>query len=301
VHTSQLNSLAANLSLLKPSWWQDLAPQLSLEGSPHARHVLPSLAEGSEASLQSLMGQEGYVQGSRGKWPLPMADMVSAVEQLKAVGLMPVFAFAYEEFWLLARQLGPVIRALLGGGYYLLPDFWIWHVDPRNDESGWKPHRDKGYSALLPDGKPKSVTLWVPLTAATPLNGCMYIVPADRDPTYGTPADREWRFAQQDVRALPAVPGDFFVWNQAVLHWGSHCSRRGAAARVSVAFEFQRDDVPPMNQPLMRPDGIPDFASRMNLIGKQVLQYQHMYPLTPALSSIAQAMAGFAPGHANTD
>ncbi|MBC3872360.1 phytanoyl-CoA dioxygenase family protein [Undibacterium flavidum] len=284
------NPVDAN-PILRPEWWQNLAPSLSLSNSPYAAVKPLVMDAGSESAIRQLILQEGYVQGSVGQWKLPLTDMVNVVVKLKGAGLMPVFALAYEEFWLLAHQLGNVVNTLLGGEYYMLPDFWMWHVDPQKDESGWKPHRDKSYGSLLADGMPKSVTLWIPLTAATTLNGCMYVVPADRDPTYGTPNDKDWRFEYQDVRALPAVPGDFFVWNQAVLHWGSHASPRGGAARVSIAFEFQRKDIPPMNSPLIQAGTIPNFAQRMNLIGKQVLQYKHMYPLSPELAAIANAMA----------
>jgi len=285
--------------LLSPVWWKQLAPSLSVSGSPYKALAPLRLDEGAEVAIRQLIVREGYIQGSVGRWKLPIAEMVQVIERLKAAGLMPVFAFAYEEFWLLARQLGAVVGTLLDGQYYLLPDFWIWHVDPRKDESGWKPHRDKGRVALFEDGRPKAVTLWVPLTSATTLNGCMYVVPADRDPTYGKENEKERLFEYQDIRALPAEPGDFFVWNQAVMHWGSHASPRGATARVSVAFEFQKADVPPMNTPLITPGGAPAFHHRLNLIGKQVLQYAHMYPLSPQVRDIATAMARFTPREAS--
>ena len=43
---------------------------------------------------------------------------------------------------------------------------------------------DKGRRALFEDGSPKSLTTWIPLSNATALNGCMYIVPALHDPTF---------------------------------------------------------------------------------------------------------------------
>ena len=290
---ASLASLAASLPLLHAPWWRTLSPSLCLTDSPHAATtLLPADARSAIAMKQQFL-REGYVQGTVGQWTLPIAAMIDVIARLRASALPPVFAFAYEEFWLLPRQLADVVSTLIGGAYLQLPDFWAWHVDPQNDESGWQPHRDKDYRALLPDGSPKSITLWIPLTAATPLNSCIYVVPADRDPTYGQENDNEWRFAHADIRALPAQPGDFLAWNQALLHWGSHASSRGGAARVSVAFEFQRADVPAMNQPLIGADKTPPFAERLNLIGKQTLQYQHMYPLSPELAMIAEAMVRF--------
>lgn len=73
----------------------------------------------------------------------------------------------------------------------MLPDFWAWNVDPVRGDAGWRPHRDRGRTTLLPDGGPKSITTWIALTRATPLNGCMHVVPARNDPTYNTPDEDE--------------------------------------------------------------------------------------------------------------
>ena len=132
--------------------------------------------------------------------------------------------------------------------------------------------------------------MWIPLTDATPLNSCIYLVPADRDPTYGTPEDRQWQHKHADVRALPAAAGSVLSWTQAVLHWGSSASARETLPRISVAFEFQSGQVPPMNDPLTRPNEIPGFDQRLALIGKQILQYRHMYPLAPEIEGLAQAL-----------
>lgn len=279
-----------DLSLLHKEWWQKFSPSLSIVKAASSDVRLLGLDDKSATTVRHLIRQEGYIQGSVGQWNLPLAEMVDTVARLKASGLLPVFALVYDEFWLLAQQLGPVAAALLDAQYFMLPDFWVWHVDPKHDERGWRPHRDKGYTSLLPDGMPKSITLWIPLTAATTLNGCMYIVPADRDPAYGTENDRDWKFQLQDVRALPAQPGDFFVWNQAVVHWGSHTSLRGESARVSVAFEFQRGDSPAMNTPLISPKTILSFEERLSLIGKQVKQYQHMYKVPDEVKRLVDAM-----------
>jgi ectoine hydroxylase-related dioxygenase (phytanoyl-CoA dioxygenase family) len=145
---------------------------------------------------------------------------------------------------------------------------------------------------LLPDRSPKSLTTWIPLSHATPLNSCMYIVPALLDPTYGTEAEDQWKFQYPSVRALPGGPGDFFIWNQAVLHWGSLSSPRAPESRVSMAFEFQRTDVPAFNQPLLPPLTILPFEARLQLIAKQVLQYRHMYELDPTVEKMALQLLG---------
>jgi ectoine hydroxylase-related dioxygenase (phytanoyl-CoA dioxygenase family) len=278
-------------ALLQPAFWQQFAPQLHIQAPDYQLAPLPSLDAASGEAIRGLVKGEGYFQGTMTQWNSPLAAVTDCIARLNAAGLLPVFAFMYDEMWMLAHQLHPVIESLLGPNYAMLPDFWAWHVDPSKAESGWRPHRDKGYRALTADGTPTSVTAWIPLTAATTLNGCMYVVPADRDPTYGTPQDKDWKFEYSDIRALPGEPGQFFVWNQAVLHWGSHATpRAGNRPRMSCAFEFQRTDIPAWNQPLLAPRAALSFAQRLQLIGKQVKQYQHMYPLPAHLSNLAERM-----------
>jgi hypothetical protein len=290
-HQPSRLGVADSNSLLTPGFWQAFAPDLHIASPSHTLAPMPTLDAAASDTIRQLVRGEGYFQGTLTQWNTPFAPVTRLVTQLASKGLLPVFAFVYDEMWMLAHQLHPVISALLGPHYAMLPDFWAWHIDPSQAESGWQPHRDKGYKALAPDGSPTSVTAWIPLTAATPLNSCMYIVPADRDPTYGTPQDKEWKFAYPDVRALPAQPGDFFVWNQAVLHWGSHATpRAGAHPRMSCAFEFQRTDIPAWNTPLIPPRAALSFEDRLRLIGKQVKQYQHMYPLPAHLSDLADRL-----------
>jgi hypothetical protein len=213
--------------------------------------------------------------------------MAQLIKELESKGLPLPFSFVYDEFWCLFIRMHHLLEAMLGPGYLRLPDFWTWLVDPQKSQSGWRPHRDKGFISLNPDGSPKALTVWIPLTDSTPLNGCMYIIPADRDPTYGTQEDKNWKYAAADIRALPAQAGSILCWNQAVLHWGSHANSRETLPRVSLAFEFQAGDVPPFNQPLTKPLEIPDVDFRLRLIGKQILQYKHMYPLSPDIEALA--------------
>ena len=97
-------------------------------------------------------------------------------------------------------------------------------------------------------------------------------------------------FALPDIRALPADPGEFLCWNQAVLHWGARSSRHADGPRLSMALEFQRGDVPPFGEPLTAPDEPLAFERRLKLVALQILHYDHMYPLAPDLRAAAQAI-----------
>lgn len=276
-------------SLLQPQLWTDLNPTLTVvkaEGLKNIGALVIDKATGD--ALDNLLINEGYFHIPQPPWNLPLGDMAQAIVRLCERGFVPPFCFIYDEFWLMYIKLKQMLGRLLGETYMMLPDFWAWFVDPRSSQSGWKPHRDMDYTALFPDRRPKALTVWISLTEATPLNGCIYIVPAHLDPTYGTPQDKEWRFQPQDIRALPSPAGGLFMWTQAAVHWGSHSSPLAAGPRISIAVEFQRGDVPPMNQPLIPPLAMLTLNHRLKLICKQILQYQHMYPLAPELRQLAE-------------
>lgn len=276
-------------------FWQTLAPTLQIAHPDYHQVLAPIIPEQQQRYLNQLMLQEGYFHGSIEAWHTPLAPLIEVITQLKAWGLPPVFAFVYDEIWQLALKLSSTLSCLLGENYWILPDFWAWYIDPAQAETGWRPHRDKGYRSLLPDGSPSSLTAWIPLTPATTLNGCMYILPADRDPVYATENDHDWDIHYPEIRALPANPGEFLMWNQAVLHWGSHSTPRAAGQpRISCAFEFQRSDIAPWNQPLIAAHGFLTFHQRLMLIGKQIQQYQHMYAVPEFLSDLAQQLIAIA-------
>jgi hypothetical protein len=119
------------------------------------------------------------------------------------------------------------------------------------------------------------------------MNSCIYVVPAHLDPTYGTPRDKEHIAPMYAVRALPAKPGDYMCWNQAIFHWGSPSSEFSTQPRISMALEFQRGDIGEFNSPLLDSEPFPDFTFRLQLIAKQILQYQHMYGFSQELRNLA--------------
>jgi hypothetical protein len=271
--------------------WLARAPDLHIGGDIVRQAVRAFRPSDSQAAdLDGRLRDDGYFQLAH-DFGLDLAVMADAVRRFSAAGIPPVFCFLFDEFWAPFHALDAMYGALLGP-YGLLPDFWLWNVDPAKGEAGWKPHRDRGHIALRPDGGPISLTTWIPLSDATPLNSCMYIVPAHADPTYGTPREKEFRFELPAIRALPAKPGEILVWNQAVLHWGSRSSHRATESRISMAFEFQAIDSRPFNTPILPPDQVVPFDLRLRLIFKQVLQYRHLYKLDPNIERVAAELVG---------
>jgi hypothetical protein len=274
------------------AFWKTLVPFLGIEEQESFSDLevwdLPS----NERILQERLDRVGYLHFAGMHNKTKVTELADAVRILVNAGIPPVFCMVFDQFWIPALSLNKIMTAAFGASYFLLPDFWIWHVDPKKSERGWKPHREKGHKSLFPDRRPKALSAWLALSEATPLNSCMYILPADRDPTYGTDEDAKWTFEWPDVRALPAQAGDVFMWTQGLLHWGAHASPDGDTPRISIAFEFQHGEVEPFNQPLLQPLSILHFSDRLKLIGKQIIQYKHMYTMSPDLEKLARVLVG---------
>ena len=272
-------------------FWKSLNPNLTVSED----FTIPSdidiqLEKAHLDKLLFNLKNEGYFQIDDLLSQEDVTQMAVALEKVLKAGWPTPFVFVYDEFWLVFCRLSRILSAILGDDYKQLPAFWAWYVETSNTDQGWKPHRDNLTGTLLPDGMPKCVTIWIPLTDAIPLNGCMYIVPANRDPNYSRNVqigEKITQISYQDIRALPGKAGSIFCWNHEVLHWGARSSERAPHPRISLAFEFQRAEVAPYKTPLLAPDHIPSFNQRLGLIGKQILQYQHMYPLSEEIAAVA--------------
>jgi phytanoyl-CoA dioxygenase PhyH len=269
-------------------FWTRLNPELKL-----GQDQVAPLFEVDDAWRQELWSElltEGYFHlGPR----LPadhVARMAAAVRRLHAERIPPVFMYVYDDCYNLHGYLGAFLRALLGPGFRVLPDLWAWHVEPGPTSKGWRPHRDRDYSALRPNGLPKSLSIWVPLTDATTWNGCMYVMPASRDHNFKAKIKKYDVPNLQDIRALPAPAGSVLGWNQALLHWSGRSSSRATEPRLSFSIEYQRGDEPPFNEPLLDPAVLPPFDRRLGLIGKQMLQYRHMYHVGPGFERVAEKL-----------
>jgi hypothetical protein len=280
-------------------FWRTFCPELGIE----ANRPRPSLELGDVTQLMSNLRVEGYVNVPN-VLPEPVfCTLRDCVAKLFDQKIPLAFAFVYDEFWTAFQGVSKFLEAALGPGYRALPDFWVWHVPAAEDATGWGPHRDRVQPTLERDNTPHSLTVWLAFTDATPLNGCIYMLPAHLDECFKR---RKWDGTDntlvsqpQDIRALPASAGSMLAWNQAVLHWGGRASSLAPGPRASAAFEFQRGDKPPFNQPLLDPLRVPPFHERLGLIGKQVLQYQHMYPLSAEVQLVAESLRDkYMPGRA---
>jgi len=272
-------------------FWKQVLPEFSISDSESCLLTSQKPLSNAQLSPQTFI-TEGYQQFDAVIDPGMLAVLQTGVSRLQDQDWLPVFAMLYDPYWAFVASLKDLIVESLGADAQMLPDFWAWYVDPKQEQSGWSPHRDKPGNTLLDDGMPHSATVWIALTEATPLNGCMYLLPADRDPGYRDYANNVPEIDLQSVRALAAPAGSVLIWNQRIFHWGSKSSHRAGQPRLSLAFEFQRGDIPAFNQPLMPLQIFPDFNLRLKLVGKQILQYKHMYSYSDELVAAAEAFLG---------
>lgn len=247
----------------------------------------PSEERRSLATLpsQSQLLREGYVSGrtfsasAYGRLPDRVYDLVDLIALLRLKNLPPVFAFVYDQAWSYVLDHVPAVQRALGTeAIAMLPAFWAWYV--RGHEEGFSPHRDRGRRSLGADGRPLTVTLWCALTDVTPEESCIYVLPKGLDPAYGKENEdvphEDWEKLLPSVRALPTRAGGYFLWDQAILHWGSRAPF-DAAPRISLGVEFQRVDADrSFDSPLLSTTQLPNFSFRLILIAKQILQYEHM-------------------------
>ncbi|HEY2071593.1 MAG TPA: phytanoyl-CoA dioxygenase family protein [Rhizomicrobium sp.] len=276
--------------LRKRDFWRDFAPDLHIADDAFLAPGNSAPDDARNAAAASGIRNEGYTQlpGLAGGMDAPA--MASVARRLSARGIDPVFVFVYDECWRPFYRLDALYRHLLGD-YAFLPNLWAWDVDGARGGAGWGPHRDVGRAALMEDGAPKSLTTWIAVSEATPLNGCLYMVPSQYDPTYGTENDGNWQFDHASIRALPAGPGDVLMWNQAVVHWGGKASPLAAESRVSLSFEVQRVDTLPPETPVIAPWTIVPFTERLMLIGQKILHYKHMHKVSPEMEALARELA----------
>ncbi len=278
---------------LQREYWRELCPQLQVEGagSPPAVQLPPA------ADLLGTFIREGHLNIPDVFPSEHIARMRDAVVTLHRQGIPPLFAFVYDEFWLTTARLFPFVSAVLGPDYRVprRPTICAWYVEPADDAAGWKPHRDNP-AGIDADGAPSSITLWLPLTDATPLNGCMYVLPAHLDDAFQrrdfTVAPQVPVNVLQNVRALPATAGSLLAWNTGVLHWGARASRLGAGPRCSYACEFVRGSAatPKGAKPLLRPDETPTFTERIGLLGRLLQQYERFQKFPPEIKLIAKGL-----------
>lgn len=270
------------------SFWQNFNKDFHIENQQLIEQFKSfSLTNEDSLDIKDWMSLEGYYHLKKEKTDFDTNKYASLIQSLVAANILPVFAFIYDEFWLVQLRAKALIESILGESYSLRPCLWAWHLDPNKEEAGWKPHRDGNIESLNKDLKPKVLSLWVPLTNADSYNGCMYIVPMNRENS-SPEKSKGLDFNLPNLRALPASAGDMLVWNHWVIHWGSRASKRALNPRISLGFELEQKNSNILNAPLLDPNRLPSFEDRLKIIAYQIQQYTHMYKFSEPMLNFAK-------------
>jgi hypothetical protein len=285
-------------------YWRQLNPELHItdEAKPITIPTLsidPQLIEDAKASVKA----EGYFQVENLLDSSMTSKLAVAVERVHKAGWSTPFVIVYDEYWEMFHTLRQLFGAILGDDYKQVPNFWCWFVDTNKESKGWGHHRDRpAVNTILETGLPATLTTWIPLTKATTANGCIYIVPSTRDPNYPPgELDRRDIHELQNIRALPANPGDVLGWTEALLHWGSRSSNKAANPRISISFTFQRADKNPYEVPLFEPSRYHPFDERVGFIATTVCNYEAQGTPSPAVLHVCRRLASLIPAFSIQD
>lgn len=294
-------------------YWRELNPNLHISGLAGANDAIltaradktaninpvesrkedeaPDLFTGvSFSALSERFWDEGYFLLHDILPVTLLSGLRDAIERLVDAGLPPAMIYLYDEAWQVFAALRPLLTHFLGDRVALLPHFWAWHVDPRDQGRGWPPHRDYQGQSAIGDDMLISLSLWVPLTEATPENGCMYVLPRSFERWYDFVVTKPQDIELQDVRALPASPGAVMGWRQDVYHWGSRASRHASSPRISLSLEFQNAAFDPLGDPLLDLEMPPSFRERLLLIARQFEKYRHMQKIDDDILAWSRAI-----------
>jgi len=299
-----------------PQYWRDINSHLTIseDGSKEPVGTAFNIDWKNENFAKNLI-DEGYINLGELLSNEEVAAMHKGIMGIKKQNFIPIFCLVYDEFWNVACRLRNILNEVIEENYCQLPAIWVWYVDKDKEESGWEPHRDNASKALLDNGMPKSVTIWVALSDATTENGCMYIFPPCFDKNYKE--SKQSTIIPQAIRSLftpkkykkndispqsvyglpvPVNAGTILLWNHQVLHWGGKSSKSAKKSRVSMAFEFQRfDTIYKKTDVIHEPYKLLPFDKRLSLIGKQILGYNKFENFTDELLTVAEDLKGLYP------
>jgi hypothetical protein len=274
-----------------PDLWRRINPHLTITDAPFVER--PALYDFSSRDIERARLQvceDGYLQSGPGVSAADCQALSSAIERIIEARYHPMFLALYDDYWRVLQGIAPLLTPILGQHYRVLGDFWIWCISHRTASAGWRPHRDHQFRrrvTLRDDRTPMIITVWIPFTDATPLNGCIYLLPLPRDPNFPDRPNAFEASSLQDVRALPAQAGSVLAWNQYVLHWGSAATKWADGPRMSTGIYVQAGDVPLFTDKPVDFDQALPFEKRLSLIASNMLLYQPEHGFPQELVEIA--------------
>ncbi len=258
--------------LFDPSWWRGLAPGLSVSEVLDLASIAPRVPTPEQSrDLVSAMRKNGFFAVRE---LLPLARMTAireGIESIRAQFGHEIFVLLYDEVWRTLAELSRILELVVGSGYRAVPLPYVNYVPPGG--AGFDAHRDRHGDALTAEGLPNTVTAWISLTGATPERACLSVLPAWLDPNFPERLERGEVPDLRDIRALSVPAGSLICFNQALLHWGTRNS--DVEARVSFAFELEREGLLDAREPSIALADELDFETRCGFVGATIGMLSH--------------------------
>jgi len=269
-------------------FWRRLAPGLTISDA-QPRGPISRQSELSRNERLALVN-DGFLHLKQPGLEADLTRIAEAMEKITEAGLPAAFVGVYDEVWSIAGQLNEVLNVLFGGKAMLMPDFWA-DYGARNGAGSAAQRRRPG-QGVFDDGTPKTATVWVPLTAATPENGCIYAVPASQDRNYASKDHARADSSLLAIRALPALPGDVLIWTGETYHWQSRPARRTEdAPLMSLNWEFQSREIAPIDGVLVESYPYVPFETRLALLARQMPRHAPEMGGNPVWRAVQQTLA----------
>lgn len=274
------------------NFWRHLNPELTITEYSQSDWGPFRLSDQQKKDIRESLIEEGHFQISSFFEPEELKRLADAVKVLNRERWPAVFAFVYDEFWHIQNRYRNILTEMLGNEHKMMPNFWVFYINHDNESKGWEPHRERPkIMNLRPEGTPLSIVFWAPLTDASPLNGCMYILPANRDPYYNTNPQTAKAENLQDIRALPAEVGSVLGWNETVFQWGARSSQKAAEPTIAISTAFQSTECGAFETPLIPIGQLLPFQMRAGLIAQQFDRFTVQNSFSTSVKQLAHDLA----------
>lgn len=303
-------------------YWRKLCPYLTISDDDTTTNQQEVNEDDSTRKLlQTRLIDDGYALIDAGIEDVLRKTLCRGISDMETIHFLPAtFLLLFDETWQLAMASHNLLlsekQGILHHHHNSMAfnfDMLAWHIDPRRNQSGFSPHRDRQpdtMSALeqsfYPDGQSKYTTHWIALSDATPENSCLYVIPKQFDPGYlkgddsldneengkdqSDPLARalNTKQAYQNIRALPRKAGQSLVFTHRIMHWGSRGNPNALNVQPRIAISFVYSDVkfeaPYISTESFSRDtagnwSFPSFSTRLLLVCAQLLIYYQRFDL----------------------
>lgn len=277
-------SLPKGLAIASQSaeFWRRLAPDLTIsDAQPKSNKVdIPS-------DIAMRLVNDGFVKLKNPGLSAPVAKIAKAMDRIVAAGLPAAFIGVYDEVWAMIADMDGALGDVFDGNAAMVPDFWAAHGVA---DAGFAAGRKRPGQGVFKDGRARNVTVWMPLTDATPDNGCVYVVPAGQDRNYGTPERAD--ASLPGIRALPAKAGDVLLWTGETYHWQSRPDRHNEdGPLMSLTWEFQSVNDAPIDGLFIESYPYVPFETRLGLLARQMPRHRGAFSGQPIWRAVQQTLS----------